>query len=114
MLSLPVAQGSENVLNTWIAYVFRSPIKELRQIGESSTNYSLILETDNKAIPRLHLSERTPVLRVVDNQQTPIPFAELKEGILVDVFASYNIENNSWSVGRIIIPPEADTQDVQD
>ncbi len=113
-LSLPVAQRTESVLNTWIAYVFRAPIKEMKQLGEGSSNYSLILETDNKAIPTLFLSERTPVLRVVDNQQTPISLSELQVGTLVDVFASYNIDNNSWSVGRIIIPPELETQDVQD
>ncbi len=113
-LSLPIPQRSDSVLNTWIAYVFRAPIKELNKRDENRPNYTLILETENKTIPPLFLSERVAVFKVVDEQQINMSIDELQKGTVVDVFASYNIDNNSWSVGRIIIPPEEVPQNIQD
>lgn len=107
-LILPVPFKSSNVLNTWVAYAFRGPVKEFGKSTVDENSFRLVMDTDNKSIPVFLTNDRTLVFKVVDGKQIPADFSDIQVGQQVDVYTSYS-SNNSWSVGRIIILPDQTT-----
>lgn len=113
VITLPVPLDSQNVIDAWLSYVFRGSIREFVRGDESGSTYRLVLQTENKAIPALTVRERTPVFRVVDNQQEPAALSDLTESVQVDVITNYVFKADQWNVARIIILPEQAQQGME-
>lgn len=113
VITLPIPLESQNVIDTWLSYVFRGSIREFVRSDESGSSYRLILQTENKVIPTLTVRERTPVFRIVDNQQIPAALSDLTESVQVDVITNYVLKTGQWNVARIIILPEQTQQGME-
>lgn len=97
----PVPLSSANVFSLGLNYVFSGKVKEFKP--EGPTNYHLVLDTTNKAIPPFTLTEKTTFVKIVDKNPVPIDVENIKVGKEIRISAIYGLKTKNWMVGRVFL-----------
>jgi hypothetical protein len=100
-ISLPIAEGSQNVAAIGINYVFQGKAKSYEKVG---SQYKLTLDTPNKDIPIFVIHDKVMVFTYSNKVGTPARFDQVDAtGKMVTVFTNYNTKSGEWAVGRLNI-----------
>jgi len=94
-LELPVSLNNLNVSNTYLAYNFFGPIKEVKKLASGT---EIILETSEKDLPQFVITvDATKIFKVEKNTNiTSATIEDLKKGAHVSISTTYDLKTHLW------------------
>lgn len=103
---LPVSPSSSDVTSATIIYNFYGKVKEVKDLDNNRKQ--ITLDTQNKSIPQMTITENTQVFDVKQDangkrQFTRVGKTFLKNGQNVAVIEWYDIKSKKWSTQYIYI-----------